>query len=131
MCAIRACRCANPILLNGTLRTTWRFDGCEWQLYFSCPRRALGRLYRAKPTLTDVATDITSDCGAVRDVGSLEPFGHGFTHGDMAKAGGAAVAAGTDVDCGHVYGDAKTGLNDSINRGYVTQAKVCRISEPK
>ena len=87
--------CANSALLNGTLRTTWRFSGY-----------------------------VTSDCGAISNVAVPEPRGHGFTHGDAAKAGGISVAAGTDVDCGGVYKNADTGLNASMAARDVTQAQV-------
>ena len=48
--------CANKKWLNSTLRNTWNFNGY-----------------------------VTSDCGAVKDVGAKEPQGHGFA-ADAAHA---------------------------------------------
>jgi len=65
--------CANPWLLNTTLRNSWRFDGY-----------------------------VTSDCGAIRDVCAKEPSGHGFAP-DCAHGTADSVIAGCDVDCGGQY----------------------------
>jgi len=69
--------CANPWLLNTTLRNSWRFDGY-----------------------------VTSDCGAIRDVCKHEPDGHGFSGNDPTCQNGTALSiqAGTDMDCGGRYG---------------------------
>ncbi|HWR14995.1 MAG TPA: glycoside hydrolase family 3 C-terminal domain-containing protein [Terriglobales bacterium] len=73
MCAYNAVNgmpaCANPILLNDTLRRSWGFQGY-----------------------------VVSDCGAIDDI-----FGeHKFT-ADAPTAVAAAIKAGTDLDCGHMY----------------------------
>ena len=64
--------CANTEMLNGTLRNAWKFDGY-----------------------------VTSDCGAVNNVWTPEPNGHGYT--TATKAAAISVIAGTDVDCGSQY----------------------------
>ena len=46
---------------------------------------------------------VTSDCGAIRDECLPEPDGHGYL--DCVNATAASITAGTDVDCGGVYGD--------------------------
>jgi beta-glucosidase-like glycosyl hydrolase len=64
--------CANTGMLNETLRNSWKFDGY-----------------------------VTSDCGAVQNVWTPEPAGHGYT--DKVKATAISVIAGTDIDCGSQY----------------------------
>lgn len=44
---------------------------------------------------------MTSDCGAVENVWTPEPNGHGYT--DKVKATALSVIAGTDIDCGSQY----------------------------
>ena len=44
---------------------------------------------------------MTSDCGAIRNVWTPEPQGHGYT--DKVKATALSVIAGCDIDCGHEY----------------------------
>eukprot|EP00041_Stephanoeca_diplocostata_P032218 m.1026122 g.1026122 ORF g.1026122 m.1026122 type:complete len:760 (+) comp24107_c2_seq13:156-2435(+) len=59
---------------------------------------------------------VTSDCGAISDVFN----GHHYVK-DGPTAAGISVTAGTDVDCGQVYGKS---LAQAVTEGKTTQANV-------
>ncbi len=62
---------------------------------------------------------VTSDCGAVDDF--LPKGGHGYS-ADKEHAAAAAVAAGTDTNCGDTY----LALPDAVKEGLVPEADVDR-----
>jgi beta-glucosidase-like glycosyl hydrolase len=55
---------------------------------------------------------VTSDCGAINDICAAAD--HNYTHGNCAKATALSIVAGTDVDCGGVYGDSNHGIPAAI-----------------
>lgn len=89
--------CANPNLLQDTLRNSWGFDGY-----------------------------VTSDCGAVGDVYDKEPAGHGYAN-NTADAAAISLKAGTDTCCGdwgkHAY---LNWLPQAVNESKVKQEDLDR-----
>ena len=84
--------CANDWLLSSTLRDSWRFDGY-----------------------------VTGDCGAVQNECTDKPHGHNFTGTNCSLAAALSVQAGTDVDCGGVYG---SGIPSAVKDGTLKEADV-------
>lgn len=62
---------------------------------------------------------VTSDCGAIKNECTPEPEGHGTFNCTVAAA--RSVQAGTDVDCGPVYG---SDLADAVAGGFLTEQQV-------
>ena len=65
---------------------------------------------------------MTSDCGAVKDVGEKEPQGHGFA-ADAAHAAADCLIAGTDVDCGPIY---SPNLPTALSQGLIKDSDLDR-----
>jgi beta-glucosidase len=59
---------------------------------------------------------VVSDCDAVRDIYD----GHGWTD-SLARAAGAALVAGTDLNCGTTYPQE---LGNAVDKGYVSQSDI-------
>lgn len=83
--------CGNSLWLNNTLRNTWGFDGY-----------------------------VTSDCGAIRDIYTPQPKGHGYVK-DADHATKIGLEAGCDVDCGGIY---PGNLVHAVNAGLVKKETV-------
>ena len=62
---------------------------------------------------------VTSDCGAVQDECLPEPKGHGIYNCTVAAA--KSIIAGTDVDCGGVYGPQ---IEAAVSGGFLTEKQV-------
>lgn len=60
---------------------------------------------------------VVSDCGAINDF--FNEKGH-HTHPDEAHASAAAVATGTDLECGSVYAN----LTEAVGKGLITEEKI-------
>lgn len=59
---------------------------------------------------------IVSDCGAIRDI-----YAHHKLVGSPEEAAAAAVKAGTDLNCGEVYGRS---LVDAVQQGLISEAEL-------
>lgn len=57
--------------------------------------------------------------GAVGNVATPEPQGHGYTHGDSNLTAKTTLAAGMDNDCGRYFGTDDGPLAEAISSGYV------------
>jgi beta-glucosidase-like glycosyl hydrolase len=62
---------------------------------------------------------VTSDCGAVANECQPEPQGHGLFN--CTEAAARSIQAGTDVDCGPIYGSQ---LVNAVNAGLLKESEV-------